>query len=178
MLVIIIEVFLFYERSSVHPGALCTVPLMSAACVCQMAHHWLPCCNTQTSCTPIQLKASIKWKKKCKPTLFILVLLHFCSSSHYRWCTATSFQRFSFSDQTGHWILFFLWIFCLSLSYDPVGGHFFKCLKIFHSCNYATLIRFIWHIMYALYIPGLTGHVQSDSSLIYQHINTVSCNIA
>lgn len=67
--------------------------------------------------------------------------------------------------------LFFLFM----MSYDSVGGHLFKCLKILHPCNYLTLIRFIRHIMYALYIPELTGHVQSDRALF---INIVSCNIA
>lgn len=49
------------------------------------------------------------------------------------------------------------------------------CLKDFKYCNYITLIRFIRHIMYALYIPELTGHVQSDGALF---INIVTCNIA
>lgn len=40
----------------------CTIPLMLTACVCQMVYHWLPWCNAQIACTPIQLKASIKWK--------------------------------------------------------------------------------------------------------------------
>lgn len=53
----------------------CTIPLMSTACVCQMVYHWLPWCNAQIACTPIQLKASIKWKWR-KLMMFILGLLH------------------------------------------------------------------------------------------------------
>lgn len=62
MLVIIIEVFLPSKQRSVHLECCCTICLMSAACVCQMVYHGLPYCNAQTTCTPIQLKASIKWK--------------------------------------------------------------------------------------------------------------------
>lgn len=51
------------------------------------------------------------------------------------------------------------------MSYDPVGGHLCKSLKILLPCNHLTLIRFIRHIMYALYIPDSTGHVQSDYAL-------------
>lgn len=57
------------------------------------------------------------------------------------------------------------------MSYDPVGGHFVKekktkhALKMLHPYNCLTLIRFIRHIMYALYIPERSGHVQSDSAL-------------
>lgn len=55
------------------------------------------------------------------------------------------------------------YFFCSLLSDDPVGGHFFKCLKILHYCNYTNQV--FGHIMYALYIPELTGHVQSDRAL-------------
>lgn len=61
------------------------------------------------------------------------------------------------------------------MSYEPFGGHLFKLLKILHPCNYITLIRFIRHIMYALYISELTEHVQSDNTLF---INISTCNIA
>lgn len=58
ILAIIIEVFLSYEQSSVHLEHCCAISLMSAACVCQMISH----CLVVTTCTPIQLRASIKWK--------------------------------------------------------------------------------------------------------------------
>lgn len=79
MLAIIIEVFLHCEQRSVHLERCCTIPVMLTACLSDMVYHWLPCCNTQTTCTPIQLKASVKWKW-CKPTLFILVLLRLALS--------------------------------------------------------------------------------------------------
>ena len=75
MLAIIIDVFLSYEQSPGYLECCCTIPLMSAARVSQMVYHWLPCCYAQTTCTPIQLKASMRWKKY-KPSLFILMLLH------------------------------------------------------------------------------------------------------
>lgn len=62
MPVIIIKVFLLYEHRSFSLQCCYTIPLMSTACVCQMVYHWLPWCNAQIACTPIQLKASIKWK--------------------------------------------------------------------------------------------------------------------
>lgn len=53
---------ILYEHRSFSLQCCYTVPLMSTACVCQMVYHWLPWCNAQIACTPIQLKASIKWK--------------------------------------------------------------------------------------------------------------------
>lgn len=48
MLMIILEVFLPYEHSSV-PVQLCTLPLMSTAGACGMVYHWLPCCYAHTT---------------------------------------------------------------------------------------------------------------------------------
>lgn len=62
MPVIISEVFLLCEHRSFSLQGCYTIPLMSTACVCQMVYHWLPWCNAQIARTPIQLKASIKWK--------------------------------------------------------------------------------------------------------------------
>lgn len=70
MLLIITEVFLYFEQSSAHLQLSCTIPLMSTACVCQADDHWMPCnAPVTTTCTPIQLKASIKWKR-CKHVVY------------------------------------------------------------------------------------------------------------
>lgn len=43
MLLIITEVFLYFEQSSARLQLRCTIPVMSAARACQVDRHWLPC---------------------------------------------------------------------------------------------------------------------------------------
>lgn len=96
---------------------------------------------------------------------YIKLCPFFVTSLNYQWCTITSTSSVLLFSPINNLIFISGYVFLGWITSDLVGGHLYKGLKLLLPCNYVTLIRFIRHIMNALYIPEPTGHVQSDSAL-------------
>lgn len=109
------------------------------------AYHWSP----KACCTPIQQKASIKWKP-CK-LVFIWLLLHLINMF--------SLLSLSLSPESAVGFFLFSVDFFLFFFYTPASNGFVTLASFFISTN-ANLVCFRH---YTLYISELTGQ-----GLIYQ----------
>lgn len=195
MLVIIIEVFLSHEQRSVHLERSSSFLWRQQLVFVRWLIIGYLVVTPRTACTPIQLKASKAGKKSVNlHCLYWCCYSLLCPFTFSVLHTTSDAQRhvlptfcFSFNNQVKHWIFFFfLFLFSFScgfvfgslLSDDPVGGHFFESLKLLHSCNYYNTNQvYLAHNVCTVYSRAYWTCTEWQR-LIYQHINTVTCNIA